>query len=90
MNFPILDSVSKQLSAAIVTPAERIAQGSLIGALSGLGVGIVLVSLTGAVQRTRKRKGDLWVWSTAVTAPVIGMLFGQYIASRTAQGEMGQ
>lgn len=90
MNFPLLDSVSKQLSAAIVTPAERVAQGSLIGALSGLGVGIVLVSLTGTMQRARKRRGDLWVWSTAVTAPVIGMLFGQYIAARTASGDLQQ
>lgn len=88
MNFPILDSVSKQLSAAIVTPAERIAQGSLVGALSGLGVGVVLVSFTGALGRARGRRGDLWLWSTAVTAPVIGMLFGQYIASQKASGEL--
>jgi len=84
LNLPMLDAVRNELTQAIVTPAERIAQGSIIGALTGLGTAIVLVSLTGTIQRTRKRPGDLWIWSAALGAPVIGMLFGQYVATRPA------
>jgi hypothetical protein len=73
-------NVEGAIDSAIVTPAERVAQYSVLGALGGLGLAAVLGLSLELVPRKNR-----WGILGLLAVPAVGAAAGVYIGARSSQ-----